>query len=491
MYNVNASLWTRIVFDVADPSQLDALTLRMKYNDGFVAYLNGREIARSNAPASLQWNSNATASRTVTQSIELQDFNVTGFIDSLAPGTNVLAIHGLNVSAADGNFLIHPNLTAEPRPGIPAGLSLLPGINRVVVQTFEGPGGAGRELQSDLIDIWSDPSGSTRIAGGMLAGELSAISGPYRISGNVTVPAGSTLKIGAGTTLFFDPGASLTVAGRLLAEGTERKPIRFTRTPGGGNWSGIQFQGTVQDNRISHAILEYGVTDNGMIGLVNSNLTLDHVLLDHTDRRRIRSLNSSLVVRNSTFTDVFPGTTAPTSVGFSEHIYGEGIPAGGQVVIENNVFGTTKGRNNAIDFDAASQPGAVVRILDNVFHGGGEDAIELTADAHVEGNVFTHFHKDTYNTGPGYVSVISIGAGATGRGTQRLLRSGSCRPGQGRRPDDVPQQHGRRSRPGGHLLRPARRSRQPGTRRVSRSRHLHRHAGRVRPGDRLDRVGRR
>ena len=245
----------------------------------------------------------------------------------------------------------------------------------------------------------------------MLAGELLAISGPYRISGNVTVPAGSTLKIAAGTTLFFDTGASLTVAGRLLAEGTESKPIRFTKTPGGGNWAGIQFQGTMQDNRISQAIIEYGVTDNGLIGLVNSNLTLDHVFFDHTDRRRIRSTDSSLVVRNSTFTDVFPGTTAPSSVGFSEHIYGEGIPAGGQVIIENNVFGTTKGRNNAIDFDAASQPGAVVQILDNVFHGGGEDAIELTADAHVEGNVFTHFHKDAYNIGVGYVSTISLGAG--------------------------------------------------------------------------------
>ena len=36
---------------------------------------------------------------------------------------------------------------------------------------------------------------------------------------------------------------------------------------------------------------------NGVIGLQNSQLTLQHSTLDHTDRRRIRSIDSSLVVR--------------------------------------------------------------------------------------------------------------------------------------------------------------------------------------------------
>ena len=61
MLGVNASLWTRIPFDVADPADVGSLWLAMHYNDGFVAYLNGQEIARRNAPASLAWDSNATA----------------------------------------------------------------------------------------------------------------------------------------------------------------------------------------------------------------------------------------------------------------------------------------------------------------------------------------------------------------------------------------------------------------------------------------------
>ena len=147
----------------------------------------------------------------------------------------------------------------------------------------------------------------SQIPGGTITVDtvLIAEAGPYRITGNVVVNAGVTLTIEPGTTLFFDSGTSLTVNGRLLAEGTEYETIRFTRVPGGGNWGGIQFANTMEDNRITYAVLEYGVTSNGLVGVVNSNLLVDHSTFDHTDRRRIRTLDSSLIVRNSYFTNIF------------------------------------------------------------------------------------------------------------------------------------------------------------------------------------------
>lgn len=51
MHQRNASLYARFPFAVADPSALDRLALRVRYDDGFVAYLNGVEIARRNAPS--------------------------------------------------------------------------------------------------------------------------------------------------------------------------------------------------------------------------------------------------------------------------------------------------------------------------------------------------------------------------------------------------------------------------------------------------------
>ena len=64
MRGVNATAYTRFPFTFAGTPDFDALRLRMKYEDGFIAYLNGVEIARRNAPAASQWNSPATADRT-------------------------------------------------------------------------------------------------------------------------------------------------------------------------------------------------------------------------------------------------------------------------------------------------------------------------------------------------------------------------------------------------------------------------------------------
>ncbi|MHB1034612.1 MAG: lamin tail domain-containing protein [Pirellulales bacterium] len=131
MFNRNASAYLRVPFTVANPAAYDSLTLRMKYDDGFVAYLNGYEIARRNAPASPAYNSPATASRTNAQALAYEEIDVTGFLNRLVAGANVLAIQGLNETAGDNDFLIVPELVdiditsmavryfATPTPGAP------------------------------------------------------------------------------------------------------------------------------------------------------------------------------------------------------------------------------------------------------------------------------------------------------------------------------------------------------------------------------------
>ena len=94
------------------------------FNDGFVAYLNGQLVAESNAPASPGWNAVATADREVQESLEYEAFDLTPHLGLLQSGTNVLAIHGLNYTADDPDFLILPELIREgyrffgnPTPG--------------------------------------------------------------------------------------------------------------------------------------------------------------------------------------------------------------------------------------------------------------------------------------------------------------------------------------------------------------------------------------
>ncbi len=124
MYGVNASLWSRVPFEVDEPGLLDAMQLRMRYNDGFVAYLNGTPIASRNAPDVLAWNSAATAPRSVNQSLAYEEIDVSDYLGALRPGRNVLAIQGLNVSPNDANFLVLPDMLqnskrffVNPTPG--------------------------------------------------------------------------------------------------------------------------------------------------------------------------------------------------------------------------------------------------------------------------------------------------------------------------------------------------------------------------------------
>ena len=55
MSNITATAYIRLPFTVSDPSSVSLLTLKMRYDDGFVAYLNGVEQVRVNAARHAGW----------------------------------------------------------------------------------------------------------------------------------------------------------------------------------------------------------------------------------------------------------------------------------------------------------------------------------------------------------------------------------------------------------------------------------------------------
>ncbi len=116
MLGVNASLYSRQEFTIDDPAQFASLALRLRYNDGFAAYLNGELVATRNAPEARTWNSAATEARGVDDSLAVEEINLTSHLGALRAGTNVLAIHALNVSAGDDQFLLVPELVGVGQP---------------------------------------------------------------------------------------------------------------------------------------------------------------------------------------------------------------------------------------------------------------------------------------------------------------------------------------------------------------------------------------
>ena len=107
------SLYARTHFQIADASQITGLNLNLKFDDGFLAYLNGTLVASHNAPASPAYNSVATTEHPDVNAVASVDYDLTSFVSSLQDGDNVLAIHALNRSSGSSDFLMVPTLTAE------------------------------------------------------------------------------------------------------------------------------------------------------------------------------------------------------------------------------------------------------------------------------------------------------------------------------------------------------------------------------------------
>ncbi|MBP8302845.1 MAG: CotH kinase family protein [Phycisphaerae bacterium] len=111
------SAWVRIPFTVEDPLACSMLRLSVHYDDGFAAYLNGEPVCSHNAPASPAWDSAALAAAGAGQGPGCEEAVIPNRPGLLVSGTNILAIHGLNLDLHDPDFLILPELEAQTMPG--------------------------------------------------------------------------------------------------------------------------------------------------------------------------------------------------------------------------------------------------------------------------------------------------------------------------------------------------------------------------------------
>ena len=106
MDGLRSSVYVRVPFVLAEEPELDSLVLRMRYDDGFVAYLTGVPIAARNAPEDPRFDSVATRSNPDRLGIELEEIDVSEHRGLLRPGANVLAVHGLNFTTTSSDLLV-------------------------------------------------------------------------------------------------------------------------------------------------------------------------------------------------------------------------------------------------------------------------------------------------------------------------------------------------------------------------------------------------
>ncbi|MCX5672247.1 MAG: lamin tail domain-containing protein, partial [Planctomycetota bacterium] len=262
-----------------------------------------------------------------------------------------------------------------------AGIALNPGINRLVVQAFDSD---GMEIDRSTIDVWRDTGAGTTVAGGTISANTvwSPASGPYTVTGNVTIAAGATLTIQPGTSVYLGSAAGFIVNGKLVAQGTEYQRIRITRQPGTTNaGAGFQFTNTSQPNVLAYADIEYSDNRGNVLYLSASQLLVDHATFLNNSTQTFEIYDPQFTLRNSVMGDV----------GAHYIMKVERMPVGGWFIVDSNLFGTCTGDNDIIHINGVSRKGGpVAQILNNVFTGGGDDIVDDNeTDTHIEGNFFT------------------------------------------------------------------------------------------------------
>ncbi|MHC4582469.1 MAG: CotH kinase family protein, partial [Planctomycetota bacterium] len=133
MNDLYTTCYIRIPFtvDACDLNSFNFMTLKIRYDDGFVAYLNGdpNELAKRNFTGTPSWDSGANSTHDDSAAVNFENIPVSAYISALQQGDNILAIHGLNYGASSSDFLISVELVAgeiDPSGISPSAIEYIP-----------------------------------------------------------------------------------------------------------------------------------------------------------------------------------------------------------------------------------------------------------------------------------------------------------------------------------------------------------------------------
>ena len=112
--NGTLSVYMRKSFTISDLENITSLILDIDYDDGFVAYINGTEIARANingSPPAFDQGTIIDHEAQIYNGGIPDRFSISDFNSILVEGENVLAIQAHNVSPGSSDFTIIPFLS--------------------------------------------------------------------------------------------------------------------------------------------------------------------------------------------------------------------------------------------------------------------------------------------------------------------------------------------------------------------------------------------
>ena len=401
------SVYIRKEFSASSLPADEVVKLEIDYDDGFIAYLNGTEIARAQMPEGIAAYDTTAASAHEAGSPETFALGTAG--ELLNAGSNILAVEGHNSSVSSSDFSLTPALrsaantvrsgetwivetdtvTLKGVANIPDAVSVLvngtyadfnagertwsvevllvPGLNAITIEQLDANTNV---VNSRTVDIMYVPPANH--ATGELIGDTTW-SGACIIEDAVVVPVDMVLKIEPGTMVLMKDAAELVVYGQLLAEGTETEPIHFTRYGDGMSWKQIIFV-EAADSRLAHCIIEYADSEGEHQDYYEPGPRTYHeaivVLACHIDIENciFRNLPDESASADGDAIAVisddqdYPGEASANIRGCEFLSIGQGVHTRySYVLVEDCFFTGKRGDNDDVDLWGESAPAPLIR----------------------------------------------------------------------------------------------------------------------------------
>jgi len=404
-----ATVYIRKEFSVSSLTGDDVVELVIDYDDGFIAYLNGQEVARRHipdGPATFETMASSHEAGT-PETIALGSAG-----ELLNEGSNLLAIEGHNSSINSSDFSLIPTLRTATDT-VRNGQTWIVGTERIMLRgktddvavsvtvngtdadfyvddgTWEGEilltAGLNTitvealDTEANIID-----SGSIEIVyvppASHLSGELTedtTWSGAVAIEDTTVVSAGTVVSIEPRTVVLMKQAAALIVYGQLLAKATEKEPIRFTHYGDGTTWKQIMFV-EAADSRLAHCVIEYADSEGAHQDYYEPGARTYHeaivALASHVDIEKCvfqklpdESANAEgdaiAIIADD---PVHPGEATAQIKGCQFLSIGQGVHTRYSYVLVKDCFFTGKrGDNDDVDLWGESEPAPLIQ--NNVF----------------------------------------------------------------------------------------------------------------------------
>ncbi|MBD3421864.1 MAG: hypothetical protein GF398_17270 [Chitinivibrionales bacterium] len=142
----------------------------------------------------------------------------------------------------------------------------------------------------------------TEIPAGIIYGSFTKEDGPYLLNGSVIVPSGQKLEFEPGCQVLFGGDyVTLTVFGRLVANGTAREPVVFRsakRNPRPWDWDRIYCRSR------NRSLFKHCIIQNSNYGIVveNGGASIERCIFQQNSLHGLVIRNSTVSIRKSTFT---------------------------------------------------------------------------------------------------------------------------------------------------------------------------------------------